>query len=168
MILGGRLLAINPAWTRRDRALLALAWLLAALDAIAFGRADPRGPAGALAYVVLGVWSGLARVPPAPPSIANSPYRIPTLPAQRPGPALAMRILLWPYVGLHLLVLALMALLCVVFWGDSSGAKGSWTRASSRYALGAISFRSTTSTPVVPLAVRTLPPSKATWPVFMP
>lgn len=124
MILGGRLLAINPAWTRRDRALLALAWLLAALDAIAFGRADPRGPAGALAYVVLGVWSGLARVPPAPPSIANSPYRIPTLPAQRPGPALAMRILLWPYVGLHLLVLALMALLCVVFWGGLQRGQG--------------------------------------------
>jgi hypothetical protein len=124
MILGGRLLAINPAWTGRDCALLALASVFAALDAIVFGRADPRGPAGALAYVVLSVWCGLARVPPAPPSIANSPYRIPTLPVQPPGPPLAMRILLWPYVGLHLLVLALMVLGGLVFWGAFKRGQG--------------------------------------------
>jgi hypothetical protein len=128
MILGGRLLAINPAWTRGDRALLVLAWAFAAIDAIVFGRANPRGPAGALAYVLLGVWSGLARVPPAPPSIASSPYRIPRLPAQHPGAERSMRILLWPYVGVHLLALALALLLtvflCLLFWGGFKRGQG--------------------------------------------
>ena len=117
MTLWGRSLGVNPHWTRSDRVILVLAALCAPLDADLLS-GSPRSwpPAVPIAYVLLALVSALERVPVLTTPLEDSPYRVPTVPPEpaRTDPLLGMRMMLWPYVVLHLLAVMLVVALLLL------------------------------------------------------
>jgi hypothetical protein len=119
MILWGRRLGFNPAWTRSDRVVLGLAALCAALDAALLRDASPKSwaPVAPVLYVICAAALGLARAPLVLVTPERSPYRIPPSPPREPprGDELfGMRGMLWPFVVLNLLAVMLFGCIALL------------------------------------------------------